>query len=272
MSDPTYKINIMNTADVYMPGPFFVHHWFTNEFIKVPCYMFLITGENIPPIIVDTGVMEDCPTLTNNYPEMKGVNEDPKYHVRNLLAKFGYTPEDIKIVLHTHLHVDHAGNDRLFPNAKIIIARREMMYSVANVDPGYPVEYIGYLVSQLKTPGKIRLFDDDFDLFPGIRLEVTDGHTAGSTLIFVNTAQGRVCLCGDVIYSVEKQTQKDPGGRPDTQAQFEGPCESFGNMPSGNCLSLWEAQKAISRIMHNSDIIVPCHDAAVMEKYGDTIG
>lgn len=271
MSEPVYKIRIMNTADVFMPGPFFVHHWFTNEFIQVPCYMFLIEGENIPPILVDTGVMENCPTLTQNYPEMTGVNEDPKYHIKNLLAKYGYTPEDIKIVLHTHLHVDHAGNDRMFPNAKIIVARQEMMYSVANVDPGYPTEYISYLVSQLKVPGKIRLFDEDFELFPGIRLEVVAGHTLGSTLIYVNTEKGRVCLCGDVLYSVEKQTQKDPGGRPDTEAHFNSAAEKFGNMPSGNCLSLWEAQKAIARIVHNSDIIVPCHDASVVEKYGDTI-
>lgn len=271
MSEPVYKIHILNTADVLMPGPFFVHHWFTSELIKVPCYMFLITGENIPPIVVDTGVMEDCPTLTQNYPEMTGVNEDPKFHIRNLLGKYGYTPEDVKIVLHTHLHVDHAGNDRLFPNAKIIIARREMMYSVANVDPGYPVEYIGYLVSQLKVPGKIRLFDEDFELFPGISLKVTNGHTWGSTLIFVNTEKGKACLCGDVLYSVEKQTRKDPAGRPDTEAHFNSPADAFGMMPSGNCLSLWDAQIAIQKIMHEADIIIPCHDPDTVIKYGEVI-
>lgn len=271
MSKPTYKIHILNTADVMMPGAFFVHHWFTNEFIKVPCFMYLITGENIPPIVVDTGVMENCPTLTQNYPEMTGVNDDPKFHVRNLLAKYGYTPEDIKVVLHTHLHVDHAGNDRLFPNAKIIVARKEMMYSVANVDPGYPVEYIGYLVSQLKVPGKVRFFDDDFELFPGIELKITSGHTWGSTLIFVNTEKGKACLCGDVIYSVDKQCVQDPGGRPDTAAQYNGAAERFGNMPSGNCMDLWEAQAAIAKIFHEADIILPCHDAAVLEKYGEVI-
>ncbi len=272
MDTPIYKIHAMNTADVFMPGAFFVHHWFTNEFLPVPCYSFLITGENIPPMLVDTGVMENCPTLKNNYPEMTGVNDDPKFHMETLLGKYGYTPDDIKIILHTHLHVDHAGNDRMFKNAKIIIARQEMMYSVTNIDPGYPTEYIGYLVSELKTPGKIKFFDDDFDLFPGIRLEVTGGHTNGSTCIYINTAKGKACLCGDILYSVRMQTEKDPGGRPDTEAHFNGPCERYGSMPSGNCNSLWDAQRAIARIMHSgSDLIIPCHDKEQIDKYGEVI-
>ena len=270
MKEPIYKIHVLNTADVLMPGMFFVHHWFTNELITVPCYMFLITGENIPPILVDTGVMENCPTLTEHYPEMEGVNKDPKYHINTLLAKCGYTVDDIKIVLHTHLHVDHKGNDRLFEK-QIIIARKEMMYSVANIDPGYPTEYISYLVSQLKKPGRIRLFDDDFDLYPGIRLEITGGHTDGSTCIFVNTEKGKVCLCGDILYSVRMQTQKDPANRPDTLAHYEGVVEKFGTMPSGNCSSLWDAQRAIARIYHSCDIIIPCHDAEQIEKYGEIL-
>ena len=271
MSTPVYKIQAFNTAEVFMPGPFFVHHWFTSEFIPVPCYMFLITGENIPPIIVDTGVMEDCPTLKNNYPEMTGVNDDPKWHVANFLEKVGLKFEDIKIILHTHLHVDHAGNDRLFPNARIVIARKEMQYSVSNIDPGYPTEYIGYLVSQLKTPGKICLFDDDFELFPGIRLSVLGGHTDGSTGIYVNTENGVACLSGDIIYSYQKQCVADPMGRPETAACYNSACECFGAMPSGNCNSLLDARRAIAKLNHTCDIILPCHDREQVEKYIEVI-
>ena len=272
MSIPVYKINVLSVADVTVPAAFLLYHAFAPDMYVVPSYMFLITGENIPPIIVDTGVKEKSETLTKFYPEMNGVTPPPEgKSIAYQLGKFGYKPEDIKVVLHTHLHVDHAGNDDMFPNAKIIIARKEMMFSVAGVDPGYPAEYITYLVEQLPVPGKLRLFDEDFELFPGIRLMVAESHTLGSTIISVNTAKGAAYICGDIIYSQVMQCQKHPYGKEDIEAHWNSAADAFGDQISGNNLNLWSAKTALQKIMREADIILPSHDPYVLEAYGDTI-
>ncbi len=42
------------------------------------------------------------------------------------LAKHGLTVADVGYVIHTHLHMDHVGQDSLLPNARILIQRREL--------------------------------------------------------------------------------------------------------------------------------------------------
>lgn len=272
VGDPIYKINVLSVADVSVPAAFLLYHAFAPDMYTVPTYMYLITGENIPPILVDTGVKEKTETLTNFYPEMKGVTPPPKERsIAYQLEKFGYKPEDIKVLLHTHLHVDHAGNDDMFPNAKIIIARPEMMFSVAGVDKGYPTEYISYLVTQMSVPGRMRLFDKGMVLFPGIRLMVAGGHTDGSTIISVNTAKGKAYLCGDIIYSQVMQCQKHPYGNADVEAQWNSVADAFGDQLSGNNVNQWKAKAALQKIMREADLVLPSHDPFVMEHYGDTI-
>jgi glyoxylase-like metal-dependent hydrolase (beta-lactamase superfamily II) len=270
---PHYKINVLSVADVYMPYSFLLYHDFTPEFVPVPTYMWLITGNGIPVTLVDTGVKEDTKTLTKYYPEMKGVTPPPTKEktIAYQLGKFGFKPEDIQVLLHTHLHVDHAGNDCMFPNAKMIISRKELMFSVAGIDPGYPAEYISYIIEQLPEPGKLRLYDDDFELFPGIRLMITEGHTQGSTIISVPTSKGLAYICGDIIYNQLWQTRKHPHSKPDVEAQYNGVAEKFGDQISGNNWNIWEAKKAMAKIMREADIVLPSHDPYVMETYGDTI-
>jgi glyoxylase-like metal-dependent hydrolase (beta-lactamase superfamily II) len=269
---PHYKINVLSVADVQVPAAFLLFHAFAPDMYTVPSYMFLITGDKIPPTIVDTGVKENSTTLTQFYPEMKGVTPPVKEKsIAYQLDKFGYKVEDIKLLLHTHLHVDHAGNDDMFQNAKIIIARKELMFSVSGIDKGYPAEYISYLVDQLPVPGKLRLFDDDFDLFPGIRLMVTDSHTLGSTIISVNTAKGLAYICGDIIYSQVMQCRKNPYGNSDVEAHWNSVADAFGDQLSGNNVNFWGAKRAMHKVMREADIILPSHDPYVMEIYGDTI-
>lgn len=269
MNTCTYQIHILNVADlVGLDSSFLMRAYKFGEKNTTPTYSFLITGENIPPILVDTGVKEYWAEHTECFEPYHMVADIHKYDEQ--LAKLGYKREDIKVILHTHCHIDHAGNDDLFPNARIIINRKELMWSVAGIDPGYPAEYITYLVEQLSVPGKLRLFDDEFELFPGIVLQPTTGHTWGSTNIKVNTAKGVAVMCGDVIYSYKGQCVENDCV-PDVAGQFNSVADAFGDWPTGNCWNWWEEIKAIQKINREADIILPSHDPMVLEKYGNLI-
>jgi glyoxylase-like metal-dependent hydrolase (beta-lactamase superfamily II) len=207
-------------------------------------------------------------TANGKYRLGLGAYQAPEQTYAAQLAKWGYEKEDIGAILHTHLHIDHAGNDPDFPNAKIIMPRRELMFAVADLmDAQYPPEYITYLVEQIHVPGKVRLIDDDGELVPGIFLEITEGHTWGSMNIKVNTAKGLAIICGDVIYDEQLQCRANPVFA-EIAAHNQYDMEPFGDRSTGNYWNLWAAKAAVQKVMREADVILPIHDALVLEKYG----
>ena len=271
MPKPIYKINVMNVVNIMEVDTSDMAAG-TSRGVKntIPTYSFLITGENIPPILVDTGITESTPDLFTRYIGLPTeMTPEMKYDVQ--LGKLGYKREDIKIILHTHLHIDHAGNDDLFPNAKIIVPRKELMFSISGVDlASYATEYITYFAGQLPIPGRMRLIDTDAEIASGIFLELTEGHTWGSMNIKVNTQKGLAIICGDIIYNEALSCRKNPTFA-DVEAHAKFEIEGFGDHPTGNNWNRWASMTAIQKIAREADVILPSHDPLVMEKYGSRV-
>lgn len=270
-SKPTYQIHVLYQCLLGgIDASFTINKWSPGFRRNVPTYSYLITGEGIGPILIDTGVKEGMFEIMERLNMSAENTPDQSYEA--MLGKLGYKLEDVKAVLHTHLHIDHAGNDDLFPNAKIIMPRKELMFAVADLmDEQYPAEYITYLVEQIHVPGKVRLIDCDHELIPGVFLELTDGHTWGSMNIKVNTKQGLANICGDVIYDEQLQCRQ-LAEFPYIEAHNKYEYESYGDRSTGNYWNLWAAKREVQKIITTSDIILPIHDAAVPEKYGYLIG
>lgn len=133
------------------------------------------------------------------------------------LARAGLRPEDIDIVMCTHLHFDHVGwNTKLengrwvptFPNARYLMTRRDYEW-FANVAADDPEGVIGYhsfqdSVLPVMEAGQADLIETDHvierDLAKGIWLEGAPGHTPGSAVIHVRNAFGHAIFCGDAIH------------------------------------------------------------------------
>jgi glyoxylase-like metal-dependent hydrolase (beta-lactamase superfamily II) len=115
--------------------------------------------------------------------------------VDNLKAK-GLTPDDIDVVILSHLHFDHAGGGiRLadgklvttFPRAEYVVQRLEWEIAMA----GYPELRAAYPVDNfepLKDSGQLRLVDGDGEIIPGIYARITGGHTNGQQALFIESA------------------------------------------------------------------------------------
>ena len=87
-----------------------------------------------------------------------------QYHenmIENQLKRHGVRMGDVRYVLHTHLHIDHAGKDDLFPmNTTVGVNRRELEYSVSGLmHPQYPAPDIKHLIDRLHTKSALRFFD-----------------------------------------------------------------------------------------------------------------
>jgi glyoxylase-like metal-dependent hydrolase (beta-lactamase superfamily II) len=159
------------------------------------------------PILVDTGYR------SNQIMETLGVRglQSHETMIENQLKKYGLRLGDVRYVLHTHLHIDHAGKDDLFPmNTTVVLNRRELEYSVSGLmHPQYPAVDIKHLIDRLHTKGALRFLDLEItgpvELMPGVICEAAGAHTEGSMNVIVKTNEGDANICGDVIYDINDQ-------------------------------------------------------------------
>jgi len=130
---------------------------------------------------------------------------------RNLdhtLAEAGLAPEDIDIVLATHLHFDHAGgfttrdaSGRLrprFPRAQYVVRRGEWE------DATHPNERnrASYLFDNyvpLAEAGVLHLVDDDVTVMPGVKVRRTGGHTMHHQMVLIESGGKTAAFPADMM-------------------------------------------------------------------------
>lgn len=253
------EIRILHLGDVELDGSRNVWGHQPGTMIRVPIYSYLILGGE-KTILVDTGFRDPEIMIPRGCKAYQ--TEDQK--IVNQLQKYGLKPKDIDYLVHTHIHIDHAGRDEDFPDSVIVLQRREMEASVSGLMGGqYNYFDIAYLLKRVNQPGSMWMLDGDIGgpitLIPGVKCVFARSHTPGSQNIYVQTSKGTAVICGDVIYNIELQTEY--------YRRLNG---NF--WPSGN--HYWtkrDEMAAVARVVNDADYILPIHDYAVMEKYGDRI-
>jgi glyoxylase-like metal-dependent hydrolase (beta-lactamase superfamily II) len=103
----------------------------------------------------------------------------------SLYAITGYSPEEITIVVNTHLHFDHAGgNTRFdeqgkpvptFPNARYLISRREYEHAAAPHERDR-ASYIPENWLPIRETRQLELIDDEHEIVPGLNMLTVPGH------------------------------------------------------------------------------------------------
>lgn len=124
--------------------------------------------------------------------------------VANLRA-IGIEPEDINLVLLSHAHPDHIGAADCFPNARIIMNRREWDFWNSNPElPRLPPEFRDLLLSMI-TPqldilrSRIELMDRYDEIVPGIKALNASGHTPGHMAFSIVSGEEELLYIGDAI-------------------------------------------------------------------------
>jgi glyoxylase-like metal-dependent hydrolase (beta-lactamase superfamily II) len=143
----------------------------------------------------------------------------PRFHQLNTpflerLAAAGARPQDIDIVLCTHLHADHIGWNTVlrdgrwvptFPNAKYLFSRKENDFwdprvNVAGADdPGRRIAYRDSVLPVVEA-GQAQLVDGIHAIDDMLRVEPAPGHTPGHVLLKLEAGGAAGVFCGDVIH------------------------------------------------------------------------
>jgi glyoxylase-like metal-dependent hydrolase (beta-lactamase superfamily II) len=140
----------------------------------------------------------------------------PDVAVDAQLKKIGLTPNDIKYVVLSHMHLDHAGNVSKFPNSTIVVQKSEVENAFWP-EPGTGGPYVISDFMNLRAPNsnnpnsqKMIQLDGDLDLFGDGSVIVRRwvAHTPGSQMMTVKLKNtGTAILTGDNVYfreNVEK--------------------------------------------------------------------
>lgn len=162
---------------------------------NIPSFIFLILGENGEPLLVDTGFdMNHIPA-----PDSWGKRE-PQQEIPELLKSMGLKTSDIKKIIQTHLHWDHAAGLKYFPEAQIFIQSREIegLFSLRNYE-----ETSFCPAHWFHLRDRFVLIDGDIEIIPGITLIRTGIHTAGHQGVRIESSDRTVLLAGDSPFTYE---------------------------------------------------------------------
>jgi glyoxylase-like metal-dependent hydrolase (beta-lactamase superfamily II) len=133
-------------------------------------------------VLIETGMGDKW---SPRHAEMYGLRrERPLGH--SLKALTGCAPEDVTVVVNTHLHFDHAGgnttlNDEgravpTFPNARYLVSRAEFEHA----ESPHERDRASYLPENwrpLRESGQLKLMPDRYEILPGLSMETVTGHS-----------------------------------------------------------------------------------------------
>jgi glyoxylase-like metal-dependent hydrolase (beta-lactamase superfamily II) len=122
------------------------------------------------------------------------------------LADLGVAAEDIRNIVHTHLHFDHcAGNMRdgapVFPNAVFYVSRLELDYWLhdESADPE-PAKLAQSAIQPLLDAGRVATFDGEYTITRGLTTVPTPGHTPGHTSLLLTSQGEHLVITGDAAH------------------------------------------------------------------------
>lgn len=153
-------------------------------------------------------LLDTCVGNHKNHPTMPEYHQHTEYTLLEDLTKAGVAPEQIDIVMCSHLHVDHAGwNTRLldgrwvpsFPNARYIFSRKEVAFAEEEGRNGDSIYRES--VQPVLEAGLAEIVEADFALDDGCWFEPTHGHTPGHVAIHLASRGQRAVMSGDLIHS-----------------------------------------------------------------------
>lgn len=142
------------------------------------------TDEEI--VLIDSGIGE----LPESYKKFYKTERDQT--LLDQLRTEGLSPEDITVIINTHLHMDHAGNNKLFPNAKTYVQKSELNYAY-NPHRFQKGAYIQDFFDGLD----FVTVSGDYTFSDTIEILSTPGHTPGHQSVVVHGDKDYI-YCGDI--------------------------------------------------------------------------
>jgi glyoxylase-like metal-dependent hydrolase (beta-lactamase superfamily II) len=155
------------------------------------------------PVVVEAGVGQ---SITGKFVELYGI-ERAAISLDEQVRAQGVDPADVRHVALTHLHWDHAGGCcklvngayvPCFPNATYHAQEVEWDTAIARSNV-HKASYVPPSLLPLKERGQLQLHQGSGAIVPGVRYELTRGHTQNHAVVWIEDGEANGCFMGDLI-------------------------------------------------------------------------
>jgi glyoxylase-like metal-dependent hydrolase (beta-lactamase superfamily II) len=153
-------------------------------------------------VLIDTGIGDK---LKDRFKEIYKMDRDITFV--ESLNRMGFKPENIDFVINTHLHFDHCGGNTIkkdgkliptFPNAKYIVQKQEWS-EATDSNERTKASYLKENFMPVKESGQLMLVDGNYEVLPGIKVIMTNGHTKGHQSVIIESEGEKAIYLGDLI-------------------------------------------------------------------------
>lgn len=203
-------------------------------------------------VLVDTAI--EAEDYRNYHPGFKNMPFEPVQSFEEALAQVDRLPDDIDIVIQTHLHMDHIYNTSKCKNAVIYVQEKELNFAL-NPHPIFEIVYPREVIKKLN----FEVIKGDQTILPGIAVMLVSGHTPGGQAVVVDTAKGKAVISG--FCSIMENFNP-----PEDVKTKVSPFASYPVIAPGIHTDLFEAYESVLRVKQVADIIIPLHDPDMAAK------
>jgi glyoxylase-like metal-dependent hydrolase (beta-lactamase superfamily II) len=168
----------------------------------------LLIEHAIGPIVVDTGLGNKESAKFHELYAVDNAGADGRTLLEDGLRAVGVRPEDVALVINTHLHFDHAGGNTYrdadgtvrptFPNARYVVQRGEYHYAT-HATERTAASYLGANYVPLMEGGVMEEVVGTAEIVAGVSVLPTPGHTPFHQSVMVESGGDALCFLGDVV-------------------------------------------------------------------------
>jgi glyoxylase-like metal-dependent hydrolase (beta-lactamase superfamily II) len=182
---------------------------------RIPLAMRCILVEHSDGLVlIDTalGNKEDAKFLDIYGVENEGL--EGATQLEDALASAGFLPRDVKWVINTHLHFDHAGGNTTmdpdlendprrhirptYPNATYVVQRGELEFA-RHTNERTRASYLPHNFEPIVAADRWRLLDGNEEVLPGIAVRLTPGHVPFHQAIMIQDRGETAVFVGDLF-------------------------------------------------------------------------
>ncbi len=239
----TYRIRplLLTRMEIDL-GILLYRHRYGEKFMS-PAYCWYIEDAD-QHILVDTSTDADLATSYRGFPAEKVMSFE------EALAGLGIKPDDIDLVIQTHLHWDHCANTAKCTNARVLVNETELHFAFSP----HPLTGLSYRTDLLKGLDFVPI-DGYHEVAPGIEVIPAPGHSPGTMAVAINTERGKAIITGFCC----------------VRENFYPPEELKKLMPiitPGTHTDILAAYESTLRIKELADILIPIHDPSFADVPG----
>ena len=214
-----------------VPRPLWEKQIAPDERNRIPLAMRCLLVEHPDGLVlIDTGAGDKDDARFRSIYGIENAGVRGATQLEDALAEAGFTPGDVRVVINTHLHFDHAGGNTLlaestgarhadqadgfapeqpatstaapprlaFPNASYCVQRGELEFA-RHTNERTRASYLPPNFEPIADAGRWRLLDGDVEVVPGISVRVTPGHVPWHQVVLVEDRGETAAFVGDLL-------------------------------------------------------------------------